>query len=692
MVLKRVPLWTDKRAVTGPFDIIGDVHGCLPELQCLLGELGYQVQQVEDGEEKRFDVVPPAGRQAVFVGDLVDRGPDSPGSLRLVMDMVDAGHALCVLGNHDAKLLRKLNGRDVKLTHGLDVTMEQLESESAEFVERVRKFLYGLVSHYMLDKGRLVVAHAGLKEDLQGRASGVVRSFALYGDTSGEIDEFGLPVRHPWASEYRGKAMVVYGHTPVPEPEWLNKTVCVDTGCVFGGALTALRYPEQELVTVPADAVHCEPTRPLVAELSADARSAQQADDDLLHLEDVFGKRIVSTRLRPNITIREENSTAALEVMTRFAVDPRWLIYLPPTMSPTETTEREGYLEYPTEGFSYFRKQGVSRVVCEEKHMGSRAVVIVCRDASVPQRRFGIEGNGVGVVTTRTGRKFFNDDAMELAFLERVRDAADRAGLFETLATDWLCLDCELMPWSAKARSLIEQQYAPVGAAGTHALGHVAGVLQQAVERGLPLEEMHAATEQRRDMVERYVHAYREYCWPVNSLDDYRLAPFHLLAYEGHVAVDRDHGWHMETLATLCAADPKLLLATHYKVVELNDPAAEAAAIAWWEERTEAGGEGMVIKPWDFVARGKKGLMQPAVKCRGREYLRIIYGPEYTAPENLARLRKRAVGRKRSLAMREFALGVEALERFVAGQPLRRVHECVFGVLAMESEPVDPRL
>ncbi len=194
----------------------------------------------------------------IFVGDLVDRGPDSPGVLRLAMGMVEAGHALCVSGNHEAKLARVLGGKKVTVSHGLQETLDQLDNESDEFRRRATAFVDGLIAHYVLDDGRLVVAHAGLKESYHGRASGRVRAFALYGDTSGETDEFGLPVRYPWADDYRGTATVLYGHTPVPEPEWVNNTMCLDTGCVFGGSLTALRYPEREVVQVPAAETYYE--------------------------------------------------------------------------------------------------------------------------------------------------------------------------------------------------------------------------------------------------------------------------------------------------------------------------------------------------------------------------------------------------------------------------------------------------
>ena len=681
----REPLYNNKKAEHGPFDIIGDVHGCFDELTALLVALGYRV----DGHA----VTPPEGRRAVFLGDLVDRGPKTPDVLRLVMGMVAGGTALCVPGNHDVKLMRKLRGKDVQITHGLGETLAQLAGEPPEFIAQVKTFLDGLVSHYVLDDGNLVVAHAGMKAEMQGRGSGRVRDFALYGETTGETDEFGLPVRFPWAEQYRGEAAVVYGHTPVPSPDWLNRTLNIDTGCVFGGRLTALRYPERELVSVPAAATYAEPARPfLPPDSQAPPLTAQQQHDDILDIDDVLGKRLIGTRLHGNVTIREENAIAALEVMSRFAVNPQWLIYLPPTMSPSETTQEAGLLEHPAEAFAYYRSQGVPTVVCEEKHMGSRAVVIVCRNEGVSRTRFGVEGEGIGVCVTRTGRRFFDDRALEQEFLFSIRSAMDGSGLWDELGTDWVCLDCELMPWSAKAQELLKQQYAAVGAAASAALPQAVSVLTQAADRTEGMAALLDKYRQRQAMAGQFVDAYRRYCWPVHSLADLRLAPFHLLASGGTTHTDKDHGWHMGLLSRLCAAGDGLLFPTPYKTIQVTEAASVAEGISWWEELTGRGGEGMVVKPLDFITRGPRGLAQPAVKCRGREYLRIIYGPEYTAPENLERLRARGLAGKRSLALREFALGVEGLERFVRREPLRRVHECVFGVLALESEPVDPRL
>jgi len=683
----REPLWNNLKHERGPFDIIGDIHGCFDELVELLALLGYQ-PSAHDASWRH-----PGGRKLIFLGDLVDRGPKTPEVLQLAMASVHAGAALCVPGNHDIKLMRKLRGKNVQITHGLAESLEQLASyESAHpgFSDSAATFIDDLVSHYVLDGGHLVVAHAGMRESMQGRGSGAVRDFALYGETTGETDEFGLPIRYNWAAEYRGRANVVYGHTPVPHPEWLNHTINIDTGCVFGGSLTALRYPEKELVSVAAKHLYAEPRKPfLPAGTESPALSIQQSLDNLLDLADVSGKRIISTRLMGHVTIREENSAAALEIMSRFAANPKWLVYLPPTMSPAEASQREGLLEHPAEVFAYFRHAGVPRVICQEKHMGSRAIAIVCRDDGAAAKAFGIEDDGIGICLTRTGRRFFDDRAVEHRFLDRIREAAAATRLWEDFNTGWLCLDCEVMPWSAKARELLRRQYAPVGAAAEACLRAEIAALSSAKSRGLDVAALLDQTEQRQAAIAGYIQTYRRYCWPVHSIDDLKLAPFHLLACDGRTFFDRPHDWHLETLGRLAGG---IIVRTDSRIVDLSNPQSEAAATEWWSELTSRGGEGIVVKPLDFISRYSKGIVQPALKCRGREYLRIIYGPEYTLPQHLERLRKRGLAAKRSLAAREFALGIEALERFVRKEPLRRVHEAVFGVLALESEPVDPRL
>jgi len=698
--IARTKLYADLRHETGPFDVVGDVHGCRAELEQLLATLGYHLDR--DGAGRPVGARHPDGRRAVFVGDLVDRGPDTPGVLRLVMGMVAAGTAFCVAGNHEARLLKALRGKNVKRSHGLDASMEQLEQETEEFRAQVAAFIDGLISHYVLDGGRLVVAHAGLIERYHGRASGRVREFCLYGQTTGETDEYGLPVRYPWAAEYRGRAVVLYGHTPVPAAEWLNNTLCLDTGCVFGGRLTALNYPERSTVSVQAARVYFPPAKPFPP---VSAPDTVRREPGVLDIGDVSGSRVIETAYLPRVGVRDAHAAAALEVMSRFAVDPRWLLYLPPTMSPVATAPAGDLLEHPEQAFEAYRSDGVGSVVCEEKHMGSRAVLLVCRTPQEAQARFGLPpASGPAAAAakgspaaawTRTGRPFFAA-SLSAALLDRVRAAAQEAGLFAELGTSWLLLDAELLPWNAKAGALLRDQYAAVGTAALASLPAAASALEQARDRGLPglgaVADLLGRTRARLANAEAFTAAYLRYCWATDGLAGVRLAPFQLLASEGAVHHERPHLWHLALADRLAAADPGLIATTRRVCAETGDPASVAAATRWWEELTAAGGEGMVVKPAANLTRGPKGLVQPGLKVRGREYLRIIYGPDYTEPAHLARLRQRGLSHKRSLALREYALGLEALDRVARGEPLWRVHECVFAVLALESEPVDPRL
>ena len=687
----RTKLWNDKRDLHGPFDIIGDIHGCFDELVMLLEKLGYI-------KNETGIFCHPFGRQAAFLGDLCDRGTKNTEVLRLVMDMVKSGNAIAVPGNHDVKLLKYLRGKSVQKTHGLDITVSQLDAAGEDFRNEVTSFLDGLVSHYVLDDSKLVISHAGIKQKYIGRGSMRVRDFCLYGETTGETDEYGLPVRLDWAADYRGRATVVYGHIPQTEVQALNGTYCIDTGCVFGGKLTALRYPEKECVSVKALHQYYEPVKPL--------SEKPTEPDDILTLGDIGGKLYLQTKLMPSINIHENNSAAALEIMSRFAADPHWLIYLPPTMSPCKTSELECFLEHPLEAFEYYRSHGVGKVICEKKHMGSRAVIVLCRNAESAKKRFRITDGSRGIIYTRTGRQFFTDNTIQNEVLDRLDAVLTKTGFWSDFNTDWVCFDTELMPWSEKAQELLEKQYAPVGRAGRDGLAAVTEALDKLCQRknvqydvpegtsgeNFDPDKLLAEYKQKKDAMDGYVRAYREYCWNVKSVDDLKIAPFHILAVEGQVFSDKEHIWHMETIRKYCTGTDPIFIATDHIAVDVNDESSVQRGIAWWLSLTGNGGEGMVVKPEFFTAKYKGEVIQPAVKCRGREYLRIIYGPEYLIPENLKRLKSRSLTRKRSLALREFSLGMESLDRFVMGEPLYRVHECVFGVLALESEPVDPRL
>jgi protein phosphatase len=677
--ITRTKMFSDLRHDCGPFDVIGDVHGCRHELELLLGELGYVIDR--DAQGRPVNARHLGARRVIFLGDLVDRGPDTPGVLRLAMGMVAAGNALAVAGNHEVKLLRALRNKNVTVSHGLAESLSQLQQEAGTFRLGVEEFIDGLISHYVLDGGRLVVAHAGLSERLQGRASGRVRSFCLYGQTTGETDDYGLPVRYPWAEDYRGRAMVLYGHTPVPAAEWVNNTLCLDTGCVFGGRLSALQYPERTVRSVPAGQVYYQPAKPLAASSTGTGGARRAAD--VLDITDVSGSRVIETGYLPRVSIRAENAAAALEVMSRFAIDPRALVYLPPTMSPVKTAVSGSLLEHPEQAFEAYREMGVGEVVCEEKHMGSRAVILVSSPG--PGKDAG------GAVWTRTGRPFFPPE-VTAELLDRVRAAATSAGLLTELETSWLLLDAEIMPWSAKAGQLLRDQYGAVGAAAGAALPAAASALSAALSRGLDVAELLERTSARLRNADAFTAAYQRYCWPVSGLEGVRVAPFQVLASEGASHAARPHSWHLAAADRLAVADAALFTQTRHVYADTSDALSCAAASSWWSELTSAGGEGMVVKPAWGLARGPGGLAQPGLKVRGPEYLRIIYGPDYTEPSNLDRLRQRSVGRKRSLALREYALGLEALDRLARGEPLWRVHECVFGILALESEPVDPRL
>ncbi|NOX29850.1 MAG: polynucleotide kinase-phosphatase, partial [Actinobacteria bacterium] len=570
----RTRLWTDRRDDMGPFDIIGDVHGCHTELLALLEQLGYDTTSdpISHNEERRV----------IFLGDLVDRGPGVPEVLDIAMSMVNAGTALCILGNHENKLGRALAGRDVHVTHGLGESLEQLDKRSVEYRQLVADFIDGLVSHYVLDGGKLVVAHAGLPERYHGRASGRVRSIALYGDTDGETDEYGLPIRYEWAEDYRGKAAVVYGHTPVPSAEWSNNTICLDTGSVFGGELTALRWPEKELVSVEAVEEYYEPIRPLVIE-------PVERPPLLLDVSDVLGKNYIETELAGRLTIESERTSAALEVMSRFAVDPRWLVHLPPTMAPVATSQRPDYLEHPDQAFDYFARAGTTEVVCEEKHMGSRAVLIFARDSDTALERFGVTNAASGVIVTRTGRPFFVDEAATGALLDDVRDAADRSDLWDSLSTDWLVIDAEILPWSAKAKELLQRQYAATGAAASTMLPAAESALAAAVVRGVDLGELKDKISSRVAHVGSYVEAYRQYCWETDGVDGIEIAPFQILAAEGEVLARRPHRWHLETIDALIEKLPKRFRRTERRFVDLGDETQVAAATQWWAESTNSG-------------------------------------------------------------------------------------------------------
>lgn len=683
--IDRIPLWTDKSILHGPFDIIGDIHGCYQELCALLKKLGYLVN------EKDFKAVPPQGRKAVFLGDLCDRGPANVAVLKLVMNMQANGQALCVPGNHDDKLSRYLDGKKVQVAHGLELTLAELEREDPSFKKKVKEFFHSLISHYLLDDGKLVVCHAGLPANLQGRSSGYVRDFCLYGDPSGLMDEYGLPERNDWAKDYNGSALVAYGHCPELETKIVNNSICLDSGCVFGGTLTSLRYPEMEIVSVPAEKEYFHSLKPL--QKAVDQRQPET--------QELLKRKRLETSLGITIIRDEERALSALEIMGRFAINPNWLIYLPPTMSPCETSPFPDYLEHPLEAFNYYKKNSVEKVICEEKHMGSRAIVIVCRDEKAAKKHFAALDNQLGIIYTRTGRPFFTSVQahIQAELLERIASSLSRTNFWQDHDTDWVCLDCELLPWSFKAQTLISSQYAPYGIAGANGVDKSLKLLEKfrarfegtllSIEDASSLKNLQLHLEQKQKSLNNYNKVWQSYCGDVCSVKDIKLAPFHILATNKKVWCDTPHDRHLQLIQKYLHEFNNLII-TQNRIINLKEDKEINAGLDFWENLLANGAEGMVVKPLHYVSWSGKKLLQPAIKCRGSEYLRIIYGAEYL--ENIEKFKQRNLAPKRKRALREFALGLEALELFVNGEPLRKIHECVFTILALESEPQDARL
>ncbi|MCV9964948.1 polynucleotide kinase-phosphatase [Pararhizobium sp. BT-229] len=673
--------FNDLRDVTGPFDVIGDIHGMTEELEALLAKLGWSLSWSGEGEERRAALSHPDGRKLVFVGDAVDRGPRSLDALRIMRSAVESGVGYAVASNHDARISRWLRGQAVSEGGGIETTQAEFEGLSEAFRVSMGEFIDGLPAHYVFDGGALAVAHAGIEEGMILGASKAMREFAVYGPKT-PPDATGKSERVDWAKGYRGKTAVVYGHVACDEAVWLNNTICIDTAAVYGVALTALRWPEKELVSVAASRAYAELDKPLFS------RKDNRGFLELSHA-DVTGKKHIETSLAPRVTVEADQMAAAMETLSRFTIDPRLLVYLPPTMSPVESSKRPGILEHPEQAFEYYRNVGLDEVVVETKHMGSRAHILVCRDADAARARFHTEDDHVGHIWTRNGNAFFKDDDRRQV-LRRISSAA--VPLFDELGTDWLLLDAEIMPWNTKAATLIRDQYAPSGKAAMIGAGLAWDAFRRFASRGIdPVFEESRRFKLRQRNADRFDKVWRGYSWETPTLDDVRIAPFHVLASEGRVHSNERHSQHMRWIDKLLGRDP-IFTSTDFAEVSLHSPAALEAVVDKWMDDTARGAEGIVVKPFVFSIMGERGLVQPALKVRGIDYLRIIYGVDYDMPENIERLRERATKSKRARAVKEHALGVEALDRLVAREPLRRVHECVAAIIGLESDPSDPRL
>ncbi len=677
-IITRTKLWTDKRDDCGPFDIIGDVHGCADELEALLELLGYRVTW-NDAFPHGVCVVPPAGRRVIFLGDLIDRGPRVVDSLRIAMSMVGSQTALCVPGNHEVKFLRKLRGKTVSITHGLAETLAEFERMPQSFHDEVALFIDKLVGHYVLDGGRLCVVHAGIKQNMQGRSSSAAREFGLYGDTSGETDEYGLPVRHEWAAEYHGHAAVVYGHTPMLTAEWLNNTICIDTGCVFGGALTALRYPEREIISVPAKKRYFEPKKPLVARVSQAGPMSQRMAETSLSLDMLRAGGVIKTRFGHDVAIPEEaHVLASVEMLSRFAVDPRWLVYIPPVTSPVDASARPGILEHPEDALIYYRKRGVSEIVCQEKHEGVRVVVAVCRDVHTARMTFRTTDDRAGIVYSRTGRPVFSDRATEESWIERCRAACDKAGVFSQHG-----------PFVVFEASLSVPRVCPRPFSDKPAFGAAVDALGRASARGVevgPLLHKLQARKERLSQHSRLLPAASEISLKTAEC---RLVLGRILATDETSWFTRRHTEHAALFKRLEHVEPELFASASTLDVRLGDPESDSQVFAAWDDWNSRGAEGMLVKPFVFQRSSLPGLTLPELVCRSVSTLRNIHGPEYDIDGNLERIRRRSSSALRARASSQLALGMESVERFVEREPSLRIHACVSVALALECQPLE---
>ncbi|OKP81941.1 polynucleotide kinase-phosphatase [Paenibacillus helianthi] len=664
-------------------DVIGDIHGCYDEMMELLGQLGYVP---DDAGLYRH----PDGRMLISVGDVMSRGPKSLDTMRFWKRHCDAGIARMIDSNHGWKIARYLSGRNVTLSHGdenVAVELAQLASESGEKAadmlrEELKQFLLSAPSHLVLcHEGvrRVVVAHAGIRDEYIGKQSRRIQDFCRYGDTDG-MDASGAPVRKEWYVEHKSGELIIWGHDPRPYPAVVKDTVNIDQGAVFGGSLTAYRYPEQQFVGVKAYRDYAQdPDSPLIR-----WERGRFSPPNLRKLVEGYS---VMTEAYGEISVRGEFVKAAIDTVSHFTVPMEELIYIPPTMSPSPAVSAdEAYLEHPREAIAYFRSQGVGTMVAEKKHMGSRAVLLLFRDEAAAVPYVGREV--LGTIYTRTGRAFFDKDT-EAVVLSRLNADLHQADYWACHNTDLLLLDAEIIPWNLKARELIATQYAHVAEAAAMDREHVLEKLREAEIAGRDVSGWVQEMEGKLKNARVFREAFQQYCWDTSGLAGVRIAPFHTLAHSGQSFFDHSHIWHMEHSRELAGLSP-LFMETEYRTI--TSEADEADVIRWWEELTEDGHEGIVIKPETFIARNGRSIIQPAIKVRGRKYLHIIYGIDYLQPDNLSRLKLRKTSKKERHALMECALSVESVERFIRKEPLERVHECVLAALSLESDPVDPRL
>ncbi len=680
IVRRNNPLLID---VGDGIDIVGDIHGCYDEMIAILTKLGY-----EKNDEDLF--VHSKGRIFLSLGDVMSRGPESLQTMLFFQRHVEKGLAYMIDSNHGWKIARWLDGRNVTLHHG----DEKVEAEFAEYEVRygtertlamkrsLKEFLLQAPSHYVVMKNGVRVAvctHAGIRDEFIGKQSPEVQDFCRYGDTDG-FNEHGKPMRKDWTVHHQGSALIIWGHDPKPQPLVINNTVNIDQGVVFGGKLTAYRFPEKEFVSVNAMHDYLDAAdNPLTV--------WQEKRLDPPNIGKFINGYSVLTEQLGEVKIHQDIVKSAIDTVSHYTVPIEQLLYIPPTMSPTPVVSSEpGYLEHPKEAIEYYRSHAVQTMIAEKKHMGSRAVLMLFKDVESAKQAVGSET--LGIIYTRTGRRFF-DKSTENEIVLKLNEELTNKGYFEKYKTDYVLLDAEIMPWNLKAKELISGQYAHVAENAILDRSKLKEKLEPVAGDNEDLNKWLEEVGKGLMNAKVFKEVFQKYCWDAEGTKAIQIAPFHVLAHSNETFFDKPHTWHME-MNKFFAEESALFVQTEYRII--SDEVTAQEVIAWWEEMTAEGHEGIVIKPEFFIASNKGKLLQPAIKVRGRKYLNIIYGMDYVLEDNLERLKKRNAGKKQKLALKEFALGIEGIRRFVDGESIERVHECVLATLALESDPVDPRL
>ncbi|MFJ7935895.1 polynucleotide kinase-phosphatase [Sporosarcina sp. NPDC096371] len=680
LVRRNNPLMID---VGHGIDIIGDIHGCYDEMITLLAKLGY-----ERNDEGLF--VHPLGRVFLSLGDVMSRGPKSLQTMLFFQQHVEKGLAYMIDSNHGWKIARWLDGRNVTLHHGdekveadfAEYEMKYGAEQAADTKQLLKEFLLQAPSHYVIVKNGVqtaVCTHAGIRDELIGKQSPEVEDFCRYGDTDG-FTEQGKPLRKDWTIHHKGSTLIIWGHDPKPQPLVINHTINIDQGVVFGGKLTAYRYPEKEFVSVTAMHDYS----------GVDDNPLKEWEEKRLDPPNI-GKFIngyaVRTEQLGAVKIHQDIVKPAIDTISHYTVPIEQLLYIPPTMSPTPVTSSEpDYLEHPKEAIDYYRSHGIHTMIAEKKHMGSRAVLLLFKDVESAKKAVGSET--LGIIYTRTGRRFF-DKQTEVEIVLKLNEELMNKGYFEKYQTDFVLLDAEIMPWNLKAKELISGQYAHVAENAIIDRAKLKEKLEIVTGADKDLNRWLEEVKRKFENAKTFKEVFQQYCWDTEGTKTIQIAPFHVLAHSNETFFNKMHTWHM-AMNKEFAADSSIFVSTEFRVI--SDEESEQETIAWWEGMTAEGHEGIVIKPETFIAFNKGKLLQAAIKVRGRRYLNIIYGMDYLAPDNLERLKKRNTGKKQKLALKEFALGVEGIQRFVNGESIERVHECVLATLALESDPVDPRL